>query len=439
MQYILNFITYIFDAFILSSYLIITLKNFKEKYHISYILTLITSEAIIYINESFLTYNDLSYFISGIITNIISIVTTFVLCYFFSCSLRAKLLVTLIFQVLATIGEWIFTTIVTFIHPELLDISDTALLYSVMNTGSKVVLFILCLIVRLLIRSDTERVSTRYNILTFTTPMVTYIIYLCTPTYLMTDSSASVFCEILLICLIVLNIVNYILIQKTQEAALANYENVQLQRQLDFQKDKYEQLCESYRQNRRIIHDIKKHYFLIQKYINDGQYTELANYTGTAISDIENTYVRYNTGSLVIDSFITNYSNLATTNNIAFHAELNVDYNRIPTTDYDLCIVLGNILDNCLNACYKCSCKDAYIYISIETTDNDKFVVHCENRTLPDDTDYREHTPDHGIGLKNVQNIIEKYYGFLVCNHTSDIFYTDIMIPIIDEKKRIYG
>lgn len=83
MQYILNFITYIFDAFILSSYLIITLKNFKEKYHISYILTLITSEAIIYINESFLTYNDLSYFFSGIITNIISIVTTFVLCYFF--------------------------------------------------------------------------------------------------------------------------------------------------------------------------------------------------------------------------------------------------------------------------------------------------------------------------------------------------------------------
>ena len=38
-----------------------------------------------------------------------------------------------------------------------------------------------------------------------------------------------------------------------------------IQRQLDFQKGKFEQLSESYRQNRRIIHDVKKHYFYIQE------------------------------------------------------------------------------------------------------------------------------------------------------------------------------
>lgn len=54
-----------------------------------------------------------------------------------------------------------------------------------------------------------------------------------------------------------LNIVNYILIQRAFISTVVNYTNMNIQRQLDFQKGKFEQLSESYRQNRRIIHDVK--------------------------------------------------------------------------------------------------------------------------------------------------------------------------------------
>ena len=66
------------------------------------------------------------------------------------------------------------------------------------------------------------------------------------------------FYEVLFICLSLLNIVNYILIQRAFISTVVNYTNMNIQRQLDFQKGKFEQLSESYRQNRRIIHDVKK-------------------------------------------------------------------------------------------------------------------------------------------------------------------------------------
>lgn len=90
---------------------------------------------------------------SEITATLISLGTTFILCLFFTSSLKAKLYVVLLFQILASLGEAIFTFLFTKLNPDFYAENDTAFLYSVMNIGSKVVLFILCLLMSLLFRS----------------------------------------------------------------------------------------------------------------------------------------------------------------------------------------------------------------------------------------------------------------------------------------------
>ena len=51
MTYLISAVTYIFDIFIVSSYLKNMLKHFKKKYSTIYILCLILVEVILYINE----------------------------------------------------------------------------------------------------------------------------------------------------------------------------------------------------------------------------------------------------------------------------------------------------------------------------------------------------------------------------------------------------
>ena len=435
MTYLISAVTYIFDIFIVSSYLKNMLKHFKKKYSTIYILCLILVEVILYINELLSSrYNSFS---SVVITPALSILTTFALCCFFSNSIKARILTALSFQVLVSLGESFFTFIITHVNPDILDMTNKTLLYSIMNLGSKVMLFLLCLIVTIFFRNQKYDHPTEYSILLFTTPIITLVIFSFTPLHFLSENDNVFFYEMLFLCLSMLNIVNYILIQRAFISTVVNYTNMNIQRQLDFQKGKFEQLSESYRQNRRIIHDVKKHYFYIQEQINKQHFDDLKNYTSTAIQSIEDNYAKYNTGNLVIDSFITNYDNIATKNNIAFYVRLNVDFNRVPTNDYDLCIILGNLLDNCIAACIKCN-NSRYINISIETTDNDKFVIHCENRSPVIDSTARQHSIDHGFGLSNISHTVEKNNGFFVYQQKNDIFYTDIMIPIIDESKRVF-
>lgn len=406
MNYIISAITYIFDIFIISSYLKSMLKNFKKKYSVWYVISLASVEILLYVNERLSTHY--SFIPTTITTLAISMLTTFGLSFFFANTIKARILTALSFQVLVSLGETFFTFIITNFNSSILQITDRILLYSIMNLGSKVMLFLLCMVTSLFFRNVKYEHPVEYSILLFTTPVITVTIFSFTPLQFLSESNNLLFYEILFVCLTLLNIVNYVLIQKTFAATIIKYTNMNIQRQLDFQKKKYEQLGESYRQTRRIIHDVKNHYFYIQEQINNHHYDQLLDYTSAAIHDMEDHYAKYNTGNLVIDSFLTSYDNLAVKNNISFYTRLNLDFNRIPVGDYDLCTILGNILDNCITACRICNNGDKYISISIETTDDDRFVIHCENRAPEEETTKSRRSINHGFGMNNIQQAVEK-------------------------------
>ena len=73
------------------------------------------------------------------------------------------------------------------------------------------------------------------------------------------------------------------------------------------------------------MHDTKKHYFMIKKYLEKKEYQKLDAYMDISISDIENTFSEINTGNLVIDSFVSNYKNICYENGIEFSSDLSVD------------------------------------------------------------------------------------------------------------------
>ena len=130
-------------------------------------------------------------------------------------------------------------------------------------------------------------------------------------------------------------------------------------------------------------------------------------------------------------------------NHIQFVAKLGVTYNRIPVNDYDLCVILGNMLDNCLKACIANPSSENFIHIAIATTENDKFTIHCENTTAEGTSlehihASRQNSLYHGYGLTNIRNTAEKYHGFFTYS-VETLFYMDLMIPIIEKMQTHYA
>ncbi len=108
-----------------------------------------------------------------------------------------------------------------------------------------------------------------------------------------------------------------------------------------------------------------------------GNYDVIEDYLKKSMEDIEQSYNRINTGNLVIDAFVSNHMSIAEKENIEFRTDIQVSLSNIQIDDYDFSIILGNLLDNCLNACREIQVPaPRQIEVSIRTTSKELFTAH---------------------------------------------------------------
>ena len=239
------------------------------------------------------------------------------------------------------------------------------MLYALMGFGTTTTLLLLILILNLIKKINDHKMPLRFHLMLLITPFITILaLSFINPRgfYALGYSSSYI---ILVLTLALMNLINYIEIEWSSHYLSDRDNLLQMEQQVNYQKQKYDQLSNSYRQSRSFLHDIRKHFFTMQEYIQEGKTNELSDYMEHSFGELEHLYARFNTGNLVIDSFITNYAATAKQYNIRFDAILHLDKNRIPMEDYDLCVVLGNLLDNAMKACLLAPTRDRYIQISI--------------------------------------------------------------------------
>lgn len=308
------------------------------------------------------------------------------------------------------------------------------LLSAVMNLGSKLILLLLVLICIAFWDRKMKHSIPNYNLMLFVTPAITLFITLSIPSSRMISLNLNSFYISLFTSLIILNIVNYFMLDYVVQLSELRAKNIHMQQQITFQTDKYQQLSAAYRKSRSIVHDTKKHYFSIQSHIKNMEFDKLDEYLKSAITDLENTYAKINTGNLVIDAFVSSYLDIAAEEGIQFDTDIHVDPDRIPVKDYDLCVILGNLLDNSLQACHKIVPPlKRRIQVQLYIDANDTFIIHLGN-TIPPKTDEKNDATDsliHGYGLENVKSITEAYHGMYstIADQTYDVY---VIIPIIE-------
>ena len=175
-------------------------------------------------------------------------------------------------------------------------------------------------------------------------------------------------------------------------------------------------------------------------YINDciqnEKYNAVIPYLEQSLDELNSSYSKINTGNLVIDSFVSNYLLLCEDKGIEFISNLQIDASLIPIKDYDLSIVLGNLLDNAVNACNNILSPDKkFIQLYICTDlQSDQFVIHIVNSKNQKTVSENDEVI-HGYGLINIQEHIEKSFGIINSKETNDEYETSIIIPLNKNSK----
>ncbi len=389
-----------------------------------FVLAFIVADASL--NITSFIFEDYSGALFALINTSISIVSIFLLTLLYDTNNKSRILVTILLQTITTFSDIFFTIIVSISFPEILEHRNKAVLFM----GSfcvNIIILIFALLFISIWNRKLKQYDIKYNILILITPICSYLIIHILNSN--TDNYAHIPNSIITVISIlsVLNIVNLVVLQQSFSANEIRSKNLILEKEIDFQKEKYKQLSSSYRNTRKIIHDTKKHYYVIQEYTKNHENEALLQYIKTAIVDLETTYAYYNTGNLVIDSFFTNYKLLFEKNNITFAPTLNINANNVPIEDYDLCIILGNLLDNGLNELCISGIENATFSIEIYENENKKFIIHSINPVAP--INNHKNNIEHGYGTENIRNTVKKYKGFYEVSK-NEKYETFIVIPM---------
>lgn len=184
---------------------------------------------------------------------------------------------------------------------------------------------------------------------------------------------------------------------------------------------------------RRVKHDIKNNMIYLQRLMKSNP-EEATEYLNNYIeSNIESIREFSNSGNLPVDSLM-NYKNMiANEKNVHINLEIQIP-ETIPYKSSDICVILGNLLDNAIEATEKSQedreidvCiiyKKGKLKISVKNPLIGKVEKNGEGEFISNKKDKQ----NHGIGLSSIKKVVESYDGFIEIKSEDKEFKVNILI-----------
>ncbi len=188
-----------------------------------------------------------------------------------------------------------------------------------------------------------------------------------------------------------------------------------------------------YKQMRGWRHDYHNHIQMLLALCGNEEQTR--DYLLKLNDDLTTVDTVIKTGNVMVDAILNSKLSLIKSKNITVKAKAVVP-SELKISEVDLCVIIGNLLDNSLEACEKQSENEerfirifigvlkSQLYISVLNTTSGG-IRKSEKKYLS-----TKNSDSHGFGLMRVDRIVEKYHGYVNRQNEEDVFATEVMLPL---------
>ncbi len=203
----------------------------------------------------------------------------------------------------------------------------------------------------------------------------------------------------------------------------------------------YKEVETMYRKMRGWRHDYHNHIQVLQAQLELYQYTDAVEYLKNLADDLLKVDTVQKTGNTMVDAIISSKLALMKERNIRIDITAHVPQD-ILISGVDLCVLLGNMLDNAMEACSEISdIKDRFIRIYIDIVKNHLYIAVTNSMKEGCKKEGRRYLSSkigaHGFGLLRIDSIVSKYNGFVNRQNEQDVFATEVMIPLWKEESTL--
>ncbi|MBQ1955875.1 MAG: sensor histidine kinase [Clostridia bacterium] len=151
-------------------------------------------------------------------------------------------------------------------------------------------------------------------------------------------------------------------------------------------------------------------------------------------SDLKSVDTVIKTGNVMVDAILNSKLSLIKSKEIAVNAKASVP-EKLAVSETDLCIIIGNLLDNAMEACSLFPLpQESFIRIYIGTFKQQLYisVTNSVYGTPNKKGNYPSSKAEgnHGFGLLQIDRLTEKYGGYVNRQSEPGVFATEIMLPL---------
>ena len=250
---------------------------------------------------------------------------------------------------------------------------------------------------------------------------------------LMLGELEKLFAILVSVCMLMINISVFYLYHVLIENYINSRDNEIYRQQTYAYQNQLEVIMESQSRVRALRHDLKNHILALQVLVERNKTEEANQYLDSMKDFMTNPQEYIKTGNDEIDSLL-NYK-LQKANEVLNEVETKISIpEQLRLRSFDLNVVLGNLLDNAIDASLQT--EDKKLKVTVKIDKGILFLYICNSCRSMDGgkTDFLETTKEdkvnHGIGLKNVRRIVEKHHGEIEFFYENDSMETDVMMYV---------
>ncbi len=281
------------------------------------------------------------------------------------------------------------------------------------------------------------QVADNYTLFLFILPLASILIIISfgylSINYELNRTSHTLFVIISFI-LLFSNIAVFFVNDKITETLKENNELQLAAQKSEINNEYYKELERQYELSNILIHDLKRHLRILDKYSEEQDYQSIHNYIQSLYAGNEIPTIKQFSKNKLVNVIMSRYYKLCSQNNISFDVDIrNIDFSFI--SESDLTSLLDNLLENAVEAAKQS--KNKTISLSIDKTNesfvNIRLVNSCDFKPKKSGGNYISSKIDeqlHGFGLKSINKIAKKYDGYVLHKYDEQnkTFYSSVII-----------
>ena len=346
-------------------------------------------------------------------------------------STLSALLGSVLYMCLAVIAEYLTMVVMNALSFDTVTLMETGKVRAVYIVFAKLIHLVLVLVISSILSKN--RGPLKFLQVLPLLPCQIISMYICHVLYTASqhvDDLLSGRFVVVLLGLLYMNLISVEFIQNIAARANLQQEKELAEQNYLLQQAYYAQVQKDQVETHALWHDIKKYVLAIQASIsehNNNDSIQILQHLQDEFSSLGNIVDVENPELNVILNYCVQKASAA-----GIHVTMDVSVpHTLPVSAVDLSIIIGNTVDNAIEACQALERKDSTIDIMLRLYN--RMLFYTVDNPCPTKPMHKD-SKNHGYGLQNVTRCVQKYHGTLLTERKDGFFHVSVRLSLPSEK-----